>query len=155
MDHYDEISETQTHEIGPRIVEYPDLVSQVQLSVARLIDVPGAIEARTFSEVLAQHDESDHEGIIGAIGTRFDDALVDFVVGSLSGRRHQEMVILAESSEGIDGHLFWEPRLMARVALLKSHGLLQGSDVRIERYSTEDQVPDALTPETVPEYHHA
>lgn len=134
-----------------QIVEYPTLVDTVQLSVARTHDIEGSLNATTFSDIIAHKSDSEREAIINEIGRDFDDALVQFVVGSLTGRRNHEMIILADSAEGFNGHLPWESRLLGHIVLLQQHGLLTSVSVQVERYSTNysdiknlvDQAQDA------------
>jgi len=150
------------YETAPHIIEYPRLMDTAQLSAARLADIHGSIQAHSFAEILSQHDESEHDRITCEVGARFDDALINFVTASLIGRRNQDVVILAEASEGINGYFPWEPLLHERVETLHAHGILTTVNVRVERYSTDDQDIQALTEEaqalaieTTPEYHHA
>jgi len=156
------MSETYTHEPPRHIIDYPHLVDTAQLSAARLLDIDKSLDSATFAEVLSHHKPEDRERIIQQVGARFDDALISFVTASIIGRRNQDVLILADASEGFDGHLPWEPRLTAHVENLKNHGHLQTVDVWVERSSTDDQDIQALTEaarelavETTPEYHPA
>ena len=120
-----------------RIIEYPALVNAVQLNVARLLDMQGSLEAKTFNEVLSHYTEEEHERIIVQIGGQFDEALIQFVTGSIIGRRNHTTIILAEQSEGLTGHLPWEPKLSSHIEKLKNKGLLQEVEVAVERYSND------------------
>ena len=156
------MSEIYTHEPTRHIIDYPHLVDTAQLSAARLLDIEKSLEVDTFAEVLAHHKPEDHESIIQAVGGRFDDALINFVVAAMIGRRNQDVVIIADASEGFDGYLPWEPQLTARVENLKNHGLLKTVNIWVERFSTDDHDIQVLTDEarelaveTTPEYYHA
>jgi len=119
------------------IVEYSTLVNTVQLSVARKLDVEGSFTARDFESLLTYRTDQDRENIINEVGGHFDDALIQFVVGSLTGRRNHETIILAEENEGVQGHLPWESKLLAHIALLQSNGLLPDVRLQVERYSSD------------------
>ena len=131
-----------THPLSPhlekperRVIEYPKLTNAVQLSVARLLDMHKSFETDVFEEVLFQYPEKQREDVIEQVGERFDDALIQLVVGSLIGRNHHTTIILAEKTEGIAGHLPWEPKLGSHVETLKNGGLLRNVHVSVERYS--------------------
>lgn len=128
-----EIMHTKS-ELDPYIMEYPALMDTAQLSAARLSDIEGSIEARSFAAVLEAHDVTTHEEIITTVGARFDDALINFVVAAVIGRRNQEVVIRAEASEGLDGYFPWEEPLLRRIELLATRGLTRHAQLRIERY---------------------
>lgn len=156
------MSEIYTHEPARHIIDYPHLVDTAQLSAARPLDIEKSLDVDTFAEVLAHHQPQDHERIIQQVGERFDDALISFVTASIIGRRDQDVVILADASEGFNGHLPWEPRLAAHVENLKNHGHLQTVNIWVERFSTDDHDIQALTEaarelavETTPEYYPA
>jgi hypothetical protein len=156
------VSETYTPEIKRHIIDYPSLVDTAQLSAARLLDIEHSLELSTFAEVLAYHPPENHEQIIAKVGTKFDDALMNFVTAAIIGRRNQDVVILADAREGFGGHLPWEPRLAAHVENLRSRGLLSSVNVWVERYSTDDQEIEmlaeearALAVETTPEFYTA
>jgi len=156
------MSETYTHEPQRHIIDYPHLVDTASLSAARLLDIEKSLELSTFAEVLAYHPPEDLERIIQKVGEKFDDALISFVTAAIIGRRDQDVVILADASEGFDGHLPWEPRLAAHVENLKNHGMLKTVNVWVERFSTDDHDIQVLTDEaralaveTTPEYYHA
>lgn len=118
----------------PYIIEYPDLMDTAQLSAARLQDIDGALEAQTFADVLEAHDPATREQICTTVGAYFDEALINFVTAAVIGRRHQEVVIRAEASEGLDGYFPWEDRLLARVEVLAARGITRSRQLRIERY---------------------
>ena len=142
---YEALPETQTAETTPYIIEYPGLLDTAQLSAARLIDVPGSLQKNTFAEVLATINDEDREQVLRDVGAEFDNALLSFVTATLIGRKNQGVIILAEASEGIDGYLPWEPKLLERIALLKNNGVLQISELRVERYSSEIPSIEELT----------
>ncbi len=131
------------------IVEYPTLVNTVQLSVARRLDIEGSFAANDFESILTYLTDQDRESITNEVGLHFDDALIQFVIGSLTGRRNHETIILAEESEGVQGHLPWESKLLAHIALLQSNGLLPDVRLQVERYSssytTIEQLSDHLS----------
>lgn len=143
--HYESFTEKETPKTTPHIIEYPGLLDTAQLSAARLIDVPGSLQKNSFAEVLADIDEEDREQVLRDVGAGFDDALLNFVTATLIGRRNQEVIILAEESEGINGYLPWEPKLKERVELLKRANVLHIYDLRVERYSSKAQTVEELT----------
>jgi hypothetical protein len=163
MDHQSESTpETQTHAREPHIIEYSNLMDVVQLSAARLNDVPGSIQANSFAEVLEKNDEATHERIRCDVGVRFDDSLLSFVTASIINRRHQDIVILAEATAGFEGYLPWEDKLQAHIHKLQQHGMLAGIALRVERYSLSDESIETLTRDAqdtaikmTPEYHDA
>jgi len=142
------IPETQTHAKEPHIIEYSTLMDVVQLSAARLNDVPGSIQANSFAEVLAKNDEATHERIRCDVGVRFDDSLLSFVTASIINRRHQDIVILAEATAGFEGYLPWEDKLQAHIHKLQQHGMLAGIALRVERYSIDDAAIEEFSRDT-------
>jgi len=128
---------TQTHEAQqPLVIEYADLVDTIQLSVARQIDIPGALEAQSLEEVLATKTGEEKEKIICEIGLHFDEALMHFVISAMIGRRKRSIVIIADPNDGVgDGYLPWEESLAQRIAEAEDNGILTGVDVRVERVS--------------------
>lgn len=153
---------TQTPEKSPYIIEYPGLVDVVQLSVARNLNVRGALEATRFSDVLSQHDASDRQEIIREVGAGFDQALIQFVTASLIGRGRQDVVILADASDGVEGSFPWESKLHAHLEALQNNGVFRTTTLHVERYTTDDETiatltenAQALADDATPEYHHA
>jgi hypothetical protein len=130
-----EIYQTPEH-TPPHIIEYSELVNTVQLSVSRLLDIEGSIEAETFQQV--QETVPLHqEQLMDEIGAHFDEALVNFVVAALVSRRGP-VIIRAEAHEGLDGWLPWEKKLLERVDILAAAGLVRQAQLRIERYATTE-----------------
>lgn len=123
--------------VDPYIIEYPALMDTAQLSAARLHDIDGALEAATFSEVLEAHDPATQERIRMTVGASFDEALINFVTAAVIARRHQDIVIRAEASEGLAGYFPWEHQLLERVEVLAAQGITRSRQLRIERYAAE------------------
>lgn len=149
MDYYKEtntVVETQTASTSPRIIEYAGLMNIVQLSIARQLDMPGAHDAEQFTEVLAQQSSDERERTICEVGQHYDEALVSFITGSLIARRQRDIIILAEASEGIEGYFPWQDKLEQRLQNCQAHGVLQGAQVRVERFQTvdDDELADVL-----------
>lgn len=128
-----------------RIVEYPSLVDIVQLSAARKLGIQGSIAAKSFDQLLLHKDDIAREALTDSVGSRFDEELINFVVGSIIGKKSHETIILAEESEGIEGHLPWETPLLNRISQLQKNGLLNGIEVRVERYSDNYSTVEELT----------
>lgn len=129
-----------------RIVEYPSLVDTVQLSAARKLGVQGSIAAKSFEQLLLHKDAIAREALIDSAGSLFDNELINFVVGSIIGGKFRETIILAEESEGIEGHLPWEAPLLKRVSQLQEKGgPLAGMEVRVERYSDNYSTVEELS----------
>ena len=139
------LPETETLETTPRVIEYSKLVDSLQLSAARLLDVRGSLDAINFTEVLLKHDESEREEITCRVGAEFDQALIHYVTALLIGHRNREIVIQAESSDGINGHLPWESPLQAHLETLRTNGTLPNATVRVERPPANDTVVKSLT----------
>jgi len=135
----EQLTLVQTQEVQqPLVIEYASLVDTIQLSVARQIDVPGALGATSFQDVLTTTaDERKHE-IICEIGQRFDEALITFVMAAMIGRRHH-IVIIADTEDGIGGYLPWQVPLAQRIAQAEENKILTGIDVRVERVSKIEQ----------------
>lgn len=141
-----QFSHSPIEPIDRRIVEYPSLVDTVQLSAARKIGIQDSIAAKSFEQLLLHKDDIAREALIDGVGSRFDDELISFVVGSMIGGKFRETIILAEESEGIEGHLPWEAPLLERVSQLqKKGGLLAGMEVRVERYSDNYSTVEELS----------
>ena len=142
---YESAFETNTTQTPPYILEYQKLVDTVQLSSSRLLGIPGSVDMNSFSEVLASVEEEDHERIIREVGAYFDDGIVNFVTAILSTRRHQEVVIVAEESAGLNGYLPWEVKLQERIDLLRSKGMLETTNLHIERSADHEATVTELT----------
>lgn len=140
MDRYELTSNTEPSEIHTHFIDYSSLVDTVQLSTARLLDIPGAMGARSFAEILADKTPDDRERIIWEVGGHFDEELISFVAASLIRRRHQQIVILADESEGINGNFPWEPKLKKHIRMLKDEGILNAREPEVVRYSTTPNV---------------
>lgn len=123
--------------IDRRIVEYPSLVDTVQLSAARRLSLNEAFAVKSFEQLLLHKEDEEQQEIISAVGARFDEDLINFVVGSIINRSNHEMIILAKDTDGVEGHLHWEAPLLGRIALLQEHGLLHSVKVHVERYSDD------------------
>lgn len=137
MDHL-ETHTSNRPESSIRTLDYPALVDTVQLSITRLLDIEGSIEATSFEEVQASIPPHQ-EHLMDRIGERFDEALISFVTAALVGRR-QPIVIRVESSEGFDGWLPWEEKLIARADVLAKAGLTGQSRVHIERFTIAEPI---------------
>ena len=138
-----------------RILDYHLLVDAVQLSTARLLDIDGAQQAHNFNQVLEGKTPEERQRIICEVGARFDDELIKLVTVSLIAHRSERMVILADSHEGVDGTLPWQPKLEQHIEALRESGSLQKADVQVERYASSDiesltQQAQALALETAP-----
>lgn len=132
---------TNTH-----IIDYSKLVDSVQLSVARILDMPGAFDADNFTTFLESKPSDEHERIICEVGGQFDEVLINFVIAALISNRSR-LVILAKASEGINGGLPWQPKLEQHLQHLKGQGQLQGAQLTVERYSIDDQTIEQATEE--------
>jgi|GEM_PF-1635412 len=129
-------------------IEYSGLVDAAQLSTARLLDIPGSLEAHHFEEVLAPHTETERSRIIAEVGAQFDESLIQFVIASLIRGGRDRVIILVEDSEGINGGLPWQPKLAQQLSDMQRYGTLPQTQVQVERYSTQDistQAIDSLT----------
>lgn len=155
--HQEPPTETQTPELPPKIYDYSGLVPVVQLSVAREQNIPGAMEAQRFSDLISPLDTARQQEIIADVGRDFDGALVNFITAALVKHRRHGIVILAEASEGIDGYLPWEHQLTERVQMLKDNGTFRGTAfARVERFvdpNKENYVPadEYSTAQSTPE----
>lgn len=137
----------QTSEKSAHIIDYPGLLNTVQLSAARLKDIPGSIEAESFADVLASRTEEERQHIIWEVGSQFDDALISYVTAILIHKRHERVIILANATEGINGGFPWQPKLEQHVQNLQAHGHLPGVELSVERYTTDDKAIEQLTQE--------
>lgn len=119
---------------APLVIEYAPLVTAIQLSVARELNVPGALDAQySLSQILDSNTAEEKHKIECEIGLRFDEALINFVVSAIIRRRNRSVIIIAGQDEGIDGFLPWQKPLAQRVmALTKAHAL-SGITLRVER----------------------
>ncbi|MGV9002085.1 MAG: hypothetical protein ACOH18_03995 [Candidatus Saccharimonadaceae bacterium] len=140
-------TETGSAETNTRIIDYSRLVDTIELSTARSLDIKGSFEADNFAHILKDKTAQEREAIVREVGGRFDDALINFVTATLIARRYQRVVILAEASEGINGGLPWQPKLEEHLRNLKQEGMLQDTQLVVERYSTNDQAIKQLTDE--------
>jgi hypothetical protein len=162
MDRHHELpAEKQTPELPPCIIDYSGLIDVVQLSVARELDLPGAIGvpqvtkdkeiiknegAKSFAQLIEPLDEKTRTEYICEVGQRFDNTLVNFVSAALIRHQKHGIVILAEEDDGIDGFLPWEDKLSRRIDTLKERGTFDPrAFVRVERYksSEKDRVEEA------------
>jgi hypothetical protein len=134
--HYELNSKAEPSEINTHIIDYSSLVDTVQLSTARLLDIPGALEAESFAKLIAPLSPENREHTIWEVGGHFDQSFISFVTASLIARRHHRVIILAEESEGINGGLPWEPKLEQHIQALKENGHLRTVELTVERYST-------------------
>jgi len=146
MDRFNELPpQKQTPKQPPRIIEYADLVDLVQLSVARLHDIPGALDATSFAELTAPMTRQEYEQTEQDVGRDFDQALINFVTVALIANRHQDLIILAEASEGIDGALPWQPELEAQLQQRTRVEAIGAATVRIERYTAAEKTVAATS----------
>lgn len=141
------LPETKTLEPTPHVLEYSNLVESLQLSAARLINVRGALEAPSFKELLLHHEEHEREAIAQRVGAEFDQTLVNYVTALLIGRRNRTVIIQAEETAGINGHLPWEAPLQNHLESLRANGILQDATVRVERPPTHDEMVESFTQE--------
>lgn len=149
-------STTQTN----RVIDYPHLVTAVQVSIARLLDVDGALRAHDFEEVLEGKTSEERQRIVCEVGARFDDELVQLVTVSLINARHGRTIILAEAHEGVDGVLPWQPKLERHLQALRDNGTLRDTQVQVERYTANDielptQPDEARTVQQIPIFNKA
>lgn len=138
------LTEPQTPETSRRIVEYAELVSTLQLSIAREMNVPGALEAQDITDILKNHTQADAEHLLAEIGQRFDEALLRLVGASLVANRHRKLVIVADTSEGINGYLPWQHELERRVASKTVHDIFSGALIEVERPEPVEDTPRQL-----------
>lgn len=117
----------------PLVIEYADLVNTIQLSVARQINLPGALEAESLGEVLITATDAERNSVICEIGQHFDEALINFVMCAVIARHKRQVIITADEHEGINGYLPWEEQLARRIAEAKENNTLSNVDVRVER----------------------
>lgn len=127
----------ETLTTSPRVIEYADLLDAVQLSVSRLIHLPGAMEAHSFTEVMSRYDDFERRRIDNEVGARFDQELINFVRCAMIGQR-RPLIIRAEQQEGLDGHLPWEEPLQTHLASLREKSTIKIAPVIIERYKSAD-----------------
>ena len=137
----------QTSEKTTHFIDYSELMNAVQISSAVYLDVKGAQDAKSFSEILSNYNEEERGRVIWDVGGRFDDALLDYVTAILIHKHHERVIILAKASEGIDGYLPWQPKLENHVRKLQTHGMLPGVELSVERYTTDDKAIEQLTQE--------
>lgn len=139
-------NQTQTHEAQqPLVIEYPDLVDTIQLSVARQIGLPGALEASSLDTVLITLSNEERHEVICQIGQQFDEALINFVMATMINRRNRSLIIVADKSEGIDGYLPWQEPLKQRIATVEASNTLTGLNVSVERPSKVDETASELS----------
>lgn len=142
------IPATQKLETAPHVIEYSKLVACIQLSAARLLNLRGSLEATSFAEVLVQHTDTERDQIIRNVGAEFDQGLINYVTTLLITSRHNRNIIIqAESTEGIDGHLPWVLPLQTHLEDLRASGTLRDATVQIERISAKDEMVATLTHE--------
>jgi len=145
MDRYSEVKTpfpTQTIESAedqPLVIEYTDLVDVIQLSVARQIGVPGALEAQSLEKTLVTFTEEQKIEVLCEVGRHFDEALVHFVMAAAIKRRQRPLIILAEETEGINGYLPWQAPLERCIADAESNQTMTNIDIRIERITKIEQ----------------
>lgn len=145
MNHqYETTPNKHTPDTSPVIIEYPDLVDVVQLSIARRLDIEGSLESSTYSALHVEMSDDQRALLQEHLPHRFDEELVGFVTASLVGNRHRQVIIIAEASEGFNGFLPWESRLHERSQLLQRNRLAP-IPPRVERYSTDDAAIERLT----------
>lgn len=128
-------TETYAPDTQPRVIEYATLTDTLQVSLARQLHVPGAIEAHTFEEVLSPFDEEERHRITCEVGARFDDEVLYYVTCVLIARRNRTITIVAEASEGFDGYLPWQKKLEQYLAAKQNEGILTDARVTVERYT--------------------
>lgn len=137
---------TQKLETVPRVIEYSRLVECLQLSAARLLNIQGSLEARSFAEILIQHTEAERDQIVRDVGAEFDRGLINYVTVLLIASRHnRNIVIQADDTDGIGGFLPWEAPLQTHLEDLRKSGTLRNATVRVERSSAEDEAVATLT----------
>lgn len=134
------ITETQTPEITPRIIEYAELVKLIRLSVARELNLAGSFATDSLDELLAPLEIPEQTRINNEVGARFDEALLHFLGATAIAHRHQEIVILAGADEGINGYLPWEDSLKQRQVSDNRLDGLYLSAIRVERIPTPEQI---------------
>lgn len=145
MARYNEsLPKTEIPENKPHIIEYPGLVEAVQLSVARLMDIPGAAGARSFSEILEKRSQEAREKLICEVGGGFDQQLIAFVTSTLIDKNRRNIVIRADESEGVDGYLPWERALSSHLKRCRENGYFTDASVSVERYSAIDDELEEL-----------
>lgn len=144
--HLDQI---YTPENSPIVLNYTGIVNAVQLSVARLMSLPGAVESQNFNELLNAYPSEQKQGLVAEVGSHFDQELIKLVTCSLIAARQKRLIIMAASTDGINGGLPWEGKLQDHITNLQNKGLI-GNDksVEITRYGNELSEADIslLTP---------
>lgn len=129
---YESQTVIKTPENSDTVLEYSGLVNTVQLSLARLLSIPGSFETQSFNELIAPHTPEKQYEMICEVGARFDDALVDFVVCALIATKQQRLVIKTNEPSNDGGHMPWEPKLQDRIELLKETGTFrQATNVEV------------------------
>jgi len=122
------------------ILEYSELMDTAQLSAARLVDIPGAVYKNSFAEIIAGVDENEREQIIQKVGAEYDKAFVDYVSATIAAYSNRHVIILAESSEGINGYFPWQEKLHERVNFLIGKKVLNIISLSVERYTKPEAV---------------
>ena len=139
-------NETKIHsatpDTTPRTIKYAELVPVIQLSVARSLNISGAIEARSFAELCLSRSSQERRRLEVEVGGHFDEALIGFVVSAIIANRHRPLVIEADADAGINGYLPWHDRLNERLEACREKGILTNASVTVEqKQSAEPPAP--------------
>jgi len=128
------------------ILDYPTLVDTVKVSLARQIDIPGSLDAKTFHDVLLPFSYEQRNYIEHAVGERFDDELIYYLTCRMMIEENRSFTIMAEDEDGFNGYLPWQTKLEEAMNYLNNSGELSGAHVAVERYThaTDTQTISAL-----------
>lgn len=142
--HYESLPTAESSPQNHQKYEYSKVVDAVRLSVARLLDIEGALQAHSFMEVLEDKSPEQQERIVCDVGVQFDQALIDFITVSLVAHPRRNIIIMTEEHEGVgEGHaLPWKDRLDEHLSSLRNNGIInKQASVELRRYTANEIEP--------------